>query len=80
MSAPTAKGNNRKTKPSEPVAVATTVSPATDAETSGAADIPALKTEEIAFLAYSYWEARGCQDGSADEDWLRAEEELRARN
>jgi hypothetical protein len=35
--------------------------------------------EEISLLAYSYWEARGCQGGSPDEDWRRAEEELRAR-
>lgn len=45
---------------------------------------PALRTsepvfQEIAVLAYSYWEARGCQGGSAEEDWLRAEDELRAR-
>jgi len=33
--------------------------------------------EEIARLAYSYWEARGCQGGSAEEDWLRAEVEIR---
>lgn len=35
--------------------------------------------EEISLLAYSYWEARGFQGGSPDEDWQRAEEELRAR-
>ena len=35
--------------------------------------------EEIAKLAYFYWEARGRQDGSAEEDWLRAELELRSR-
>jgi hypothetical protein len=34
---------------------------------------------EIAALAYSYWEARGRQGGSAAEDWLRAERELRQR-
>lgn len=34
--------------------------------------------EEIAALAYSYWEARGCQGGSPLEDWLRAERELQA--
>ena len=34
--------------------------------------------EEIARLAYSYWEARGYQGGSPEEDWLRAEQELRA--
>jgi hypothetical protein len=33
--------------------------------------------DEIARLAYSYWEARGCQGGSPEEDWLRAEQELR---
>jgi hypothetical protein len=32
---------------------------------------------EVARLAYSYWEARGCQGGSPEEDWLRAEDELR---
>jgi hypothetical protein len=32
--------------------------------------------EEIAQLAYSYWEARGRPDGSAEEDWFRAEQEL----
>ena len=32
--------------------------------------------EEIARLAYSYWEARGCQGGCPEEDWLRAEQEL----
>ena len=34
--------------------------------------------DEIAQLAYSYWEVRGYQGGSSDEDWLRAEQELRA--
>jgi Protein of unknown function (DUF2934) len=34
--------------------------------------------DEIARLAYSYWEARGRRDGSPHEDWFRAEWELRA--
>ena len=33
--------------------------------------------QAIASLAYSYWEARGRQGGSAEEDWLRAEAEIR---
>lgn len=33
--------------------------------------------QQIAALAYSYWEARGRQGGSQLEDWLRAERELR---
>lgn len=35
--------------------------------------------DEIARLAYSYWEGRGGQGGSADDDWFRAERELRER-
>ena len=33
--------------------------------------------EEIAHLAYSFWEARGRRHGSALEDWLRAERQLK---
>jgi hypothetical protein len=33
----------------------------------------------IAELAYSYWETRGGTGGSALEDWLRAERELKER-
>ena len=32
--------------------------------------------DAVARLAYSYWEARGCQGGSPEADWLRAEQEL----
>ena len=35
-----------------------------------------LAHEDIARLAYALWEARGCQGGSSEEDWLRAEEQL----
>ncbi|MGO9010059.1 MAG: DUF2934 domain-containing protein [Bryobacteraceae bacterium] len=35
--------------------------------------------DEIAALAYTYWAGRGYQGGSPEEDWLRAEEELRAK-
>jgi hypothetical protein len=31
---------------------------------------------ETARLAYSYWEARGGADGSAEGDWVRAEREM----
>ena len=33
--------------------------------------------EQIARLAYSHWQARGCPEGSPEEDWFRAESELR---
>ena len=35
--------------------------------------------ETVAALAYSFWEARGYQGGSPEEDWLRAEQTLRTR-
>jgi hypothetical protein len=35
--------------------------------------------EDIARLAYFYWDARGRQGGSALEDWLRAEREIKQR-
>ncbi len=34
--------------------------------------------EEIAKLAYSYWEADGCPEGSDMRYWLRAESEVLA--
>jgi hypothetical protein len=34
---------------------------------------------QIARLAYSYWEARGGVGGSPEDDWLRAQQELRAQ-
>lgn len=37
---------------------------------------PVPTHEEIAALAYSYWEAGGRRHGSALDDWLRAEREL----
>ena len=37
-----------------------------------------LADAEIAARAYSHWEQRGFAGGSPDEDWFRAEEELRA--
>lgn len=45
-------------------------------ETTIAAGQPAITEGDIARLAYSYWEARGKQGGSAVEDWQRAEREL----
>ncbi|MGA7412262.1 MAG: DUF2934 domain-containing protein [Bryobacteraceae bacterium] len=32
--------------------------------------------EQIAALAYSYWQESGCRDGADKENWLRAEQEL----
>lgn len=35
--------------------------------------------EEIATLAYLYWESRGFEGGSPEDDWFRAERELLSR-
>ena len=40
----------------------------------------APSTEDIAKLAYALWEARGGDGGSAEEDWYRAEQEIRTRS
>jgi hypothetical protein len=35
--------------------------------------------EEIEKLARAYWAQRGYQDGYAEQDWIRAEQELRQK-
>ena len=53
---------------------------ATNAEGDGRSrvmvTVEVAERDEIAELAYQLWVKRGCPDGSPDEDWLRAEEEL----
>lgn len=49
----------------------------TDRSESAVASDPTF--DEIAQLAYSYWEARGYEGGSSEQDWLRAEQALRGR-
>ncbi len=51
---------------------------ATPETTNGAAAYEPTH-EEIALVAYQYWEARGRQGGSSEEDWHRAEHELRSK-
>jgi DUF2934 family protein len=36
--------------------------------------------QEVARLAYSYWLARGCPEGSPEADWLRAEQEVQQQH
>ena len=79
MSAPAPKPNNRKIKSPQQAAIAAPDPPASIAEGNVVSDGQEPKAEEIALLAYSYWEARDRQGGSAEEDWLRAEQELRGR-
>ena len=39
----------------------------------------AVDESEIAARAYECWQERGCPVGSDQEDWFRAEEELKER-
>jgi hypothetical protein len=47
--------------------------------TAGNHGIHAFGHQEIAALAYELWKARGCPEGSSEEDWFHAAEELRSR-
>jgi hypothetical protein len=42
--------------------------------------IAAFGHDDIAALAHELWQARGCPDGSPEEDWFHAAEELRSRS
>lgn len=36
--------------------------------------------EQVARLAYRYWEEGGRREGTAEEDWLRAEQDLQSED
>ena len=57
----------------------TSAKPAVEKTATLTAAVIDLSREEVARLAYSYWEARGYQGGSPMEDWIRAENELREK-
>ena len=71
----------RSKRAAEPLAATAAVAaaPETVAPETPGVSIYEPTYDEIAALAYSYWEARGYQGGSPEEDWLRAESELRVR-
>lgn len=35
--------------------------------------------DEVRQLAYTYWQARGCPEGSPEKDWLQAVHQLNSR-
>jgi len=73
-----AKGDIVKTK-EEQVHTASESGHRSDEATDLGIEHRTLDQEAIARLAYFYWEKRGCPNDSPDEDWLRAETELRNR-
>jgi len=55
-----------------------------DKEPAGTRDLVSLYTvlehDAITALAHHYWQARGCPEGSAEEDWFRAEKDFHHRS
>jgi Protein of unknown function (DUF2934) len=51
--------------------------PAATARASESQPSEPCMQEEIARLAYTLWQQRGCPTGSAEFDWFAAEEKLR---
>lgn len=49
-----------------------------NAKSNAHSDVGPL-SEQIAALAYALWKERGCPDGNPEEDWFRAEQEIRTR-
>jgi len=76
MSTETVKKTKAPAKPRKTTAKAKTTN--TAAETT-LPPIAVPSHQEIAMLAKRFWEERGCQDGGAEQDWLRAEAQLMAR-
>lgn len=70
---------NRSAEPVQTPVTNTIDEVAEVAEIASADTFSAPTYQEIAQLAYSFWEGRGHQGGSAEEDWRRAEAQLRSR-
>jgi hypothetical protein len=68
-----------KEKRSGSVSVRLTTDPWNDAERELIALGNDLGEQDIAAIAYELWQARGCPDGSPQEDWFQAVELLRSR-
>jgi hypothetical protein len=58
---------------------ATTRKPATRKTAEAKVTETPINYEQVALLAYKFWIERGRVDGHHEEDWYRAEQELRAK-
>lgn len=74
-------------RPTRSAAAENPVSPAENPETETSLAVSnvsessaAPSRDEIARLAYLYWLDRGCRNGSPEDDWFRAEHELREQS
>lgn len=82
--AATTSRKKREVAPAEPVAsLSAPADGAADVTTEVRATVEVATEptyEQIANLAYTLWEARGCQGGNPEDDWLAAEQQLRTRS
>ncbi len=80
MSTETVKKTKAPAKPRKTTATGTTKAKTTaKAKATSEPSMTMPSHEEIAALAAQYWAERGWQDGAAEQDWLRAEQELLAK-
>jgi hypothetical protein len=70
---------SKEKKKNARVSVRLTTEPLNDAERELIALGNDLGEQDIAAIAYDLWQARGCPDGSPQEDWFQAVELLRSR-
>jgi hypothetical protein len=49
-------------------------------ELGSGARVQEADERKVAALAYDMWRARGCPEGSPEQDWFQAQEELRSRH
>jgi Protein of unknown function (DUF2934) len=76
--AETTEKTKKAKAPAKPRTTAVTKKATAIRQTVGEKVIATTPThEEIARLAQQYWAERGHQHGQAEQDWLRAERELR---
>jgi hypothetical protein len=73
-------GGPKSLSPPVPRIGTTRSKPKKTPESTAVASHKTHSTEEIARLAYAFWEARGGIGGSAEDDWYRAEQEIRMRS
>lgn len=75
-SAPSSKGRVQKDRASEPEQYVSDSARHSGGESGIGSDDPTH--EEVAARAYQHWQTRGGVHGASEEDWHRAEQELRA--
>lgn len=73
-------GGPKSLSPPVPRRGTTRSKPKITAESAGVSSHKTPSTDDIARLAYAFWEARGGIGGSAEDDWYRAEQEIRMRS